>query len=100
MIKIGRYTIIKEDEFNFGLYETREKGSFRGKKAEGTKENLIGYYGYLDVAMSKIISSELLNKLDEHCVAEDIKELITTVKTQLKEAYHHRSSEYKHIGDK
>ena len=98
MIKIGKYTITKEDELNFGLYITKKKGSFRGVEATGEKESLIGYFGYLDVAMSKIINLECLNALsgsDESIVAEELKTLILTVKTQLESAYHNRSSEYK-----
>lgn len=98
MLRIGRYTIKKDDDLNFGLYETKQKGMFRGKQAEGTKEELIGYYGYLDMAMSKIINLELLrglNNSEDSLVAQDILELITTVKTELNEAYHIGAKEWK-----
>lgn len=85
-IEIGKYTITTEDSYNFGLYETKTKGSFRGKQAEGTTEKLIGYYGRLSDAMSKIVNETVLTS-DEHFTAESLKVLILTVESNLNDAY-------------
>ena len=90
-ISIGKYTIKAMDEFNFALYETREKGTFRGKKGEGTTESLVGYYGYLNMAMSKIVNLESLKAIsssDEYLDAKSILEAFNTIETKLYDAYH------------
>jgi len=99
MIKIGKYTIRVVDELQFGLYETKKKGIFKGVQAEGTKEHLIGYYSYLDTAMSKILNLKALDSLEDTMLVEDILNGFKTVKTQLDDAYHHRSKDYKYIGE-
>lgn len=85
-IEIGKYTIMSLDEYNFGLYETKAKGSFRGETREGTSEKLIGYYGNLGGALNKIVNETLLSS-DEHFTAQSIKEAFTTVETNLNDAY-------------
>lgn len=58
MIKIGKYTITQEDRMNFGLYETRPSTKKDG--SESTTEYLHGYYGYINMALSKILNQEIL----------------------------------------
>ena len=94
IIKLGKYTITKEDNLNFGLYETTNKGKFRGKQAEGTTEKLQGYYGYLNMAMSKIMHLELINTSHEYLDAKAILEAISTVESNLNDAYRHRPYDY------
>ena len=85
-LEIGKYTVTTLDEYNFGLYETKKKGTFRGVESEGNKEHLIGYYGSLNGAMNKIVNETLLSS-DEHFTAQSIKEAFTTVETNLNNAY-------------
>ena len=93
IFKLGKYTLTKEDEMNFGLYETKQKGSLRGEKQEGTTDKLIGYYGYIDTAMSKIVNLEVLNASDEYLDAEAILIGFRTMKDNLEDAYHIRPKE-------
>ena len=85
-LEIGKYTVTTFDEYNFGLYETKKKGTFRGKEGVGNKEVLLGYYGSISGAMIKIVNETLLSS-DEHFTAQSIKELISTVETNLNDAY-------------
>ncbi len=85
-LEIGKYTIVTEDKYNYGLYETKTKGSFAGKQAEGNSEKLIGYYGRLSDVMSKIVNETVLSS-DEYFTAESLKELILTVEANLNHAY-------------
>jgi len=94
MMKIGKYTIKALDEFNFGLYETRKKGVFKGKKTEGNKEHLIGYFGYLSMAMGKIISLEVLNALGDTITTKEIIKVITDTEAKINNAYKNRPSMY------
>ena len=81
-INIDKYTIKAEDEHNFALYETKPKGTFKGKKTEGTKESLIGYYGNLGSVLKAIANKGFLsasNKVD----AQELMIAFSTLETRL-----------------
>ena len=92
-MRIGKYIVTKEDDLNFGLYYEREKGKFRGKEREGLTEVFVGYYGYLDDVMMKIINLEARNNIDDVSGTREILELIRTVETNLNDAYRIRAKE-------
>ena len=85
-VQIGNYTVKTMDEFNFGLYKTRAKGSFRGKQGEGEVEVHIGYYGRLSGALNKMLNDSLLSSEDITTV-KDILNALTTIETQLNQAF-------------
>jgi len=85
-VQIGNYTIRTMDEYNFGLYKTRAKGSFRGKQGEGEVEVHIGYYGKLSGALNKMVNDSLLSS-DDISTAEDILNALTAIETQLNQAF-------------
>ena len=74
-IKFGKYTIKKEDKFNFGLYKTVKKGTAFGKGGVGTTEKFIGYYGKLSGAVNKLLNNEILESDD----VLDLKSLLETI---------------------
>ena len=91
MFKIGKYTIKKEDEMQFVLYKDIVISSGKNQGKDG--EKFIGYFGYLDMAMSKICNLELLeasNSSDEYLYAEDIHRAIRSLYDMLKEQNHIR----------
>ena len=92
-IKIGKYTIKKADDLQFSLHETKAKGSFRGKQAEGNKDELIGYYGYLSIALNKIVNLTALETVGDDNISLQAKELleaISTLETHINNAYKFR----------
>ena len=91
MIKIGKYTITKDDERNLKLTHTRKKGLVKGEDKGGTTEYFIGYYGYLDQCLNKIVNLEAMEAIkDESTVIDaiELKELITGVYGMIKDEYH------------
>jgi len=85
-LSLDRFEIIALDNYNFGLYETREKKLFRGKKSQGETKELHGYFSDLASALNKIAKLAPLRE-DELCIAQDLKEAITTLKTHLNERF-------------
>jgi len=85
-LSLDRFEIIALDNYNFGLYETREKKTFRGKKSQGEKKELHGYFSDLASALNKIVKLAFLRE-DELCIAQDLKEAITTLKTHLNDRF-------------
>ena len=93
-ISIGKYTIVKDDEFNLKLTVNKPKGSFRGKQSEGTTDKLIGYFGYLDQALSKIVNLELIEAVgdsEEAITARELHQAISEAYDKVKDVYHTRN---------
>jgi len=70
---ISRFSIIALDNYNFALYETREKKEFQGKLEKGETKKLHGYYSNLASALHKIVNLALLTK-DEHYIVSSLKD--------------------------
>jgi len=70
---IDKFTITALDEYNFGLYETRDKKEFQGELKEGETRKLHGYYSSLSGALHKIVNLALLSK-DEHYTVSSLKD--------------------------
>lgn len=81
-LKFDRFTIKGDGEYNFVLYETVQKGTFRGEAGEGTIDKLIGYYGSLGGALIKAVNQTFLTS-PEHFTAETLLEAISTLETKL-----------------
>ncbi len=96
VLELENYIIRTDDEYNFKLSEIKlkTKGGFGKELVEGeTIEKILGYFGTLDQALMKLLNNELLNNSDDKVVAEDIIELITSVKAMLESTCHVRPRE-------
>ena len=85
-LSLDKFEIIALDNYNFGLYETREKKTFRGKKSQGEKKELHGYFSNLASALNKIVNLAILRE-DDLCIVQDLKEAITTLTAHLNERF-------------
>ena len=85
-LSLDRFEIIALDNYNFGLYETREKKSFRGKKSQGETKELHGYYSDLASALNKIGKLAFLRE-DELCIVQDLKEATEGLTAHLNERF-------------
>jgi len=65
---IERFSITALDEYNFGLYETRDKKEFQGERRDGETRKLHGYYSTLSGAINKIVNLALLSKDEQYTV--------------------------------
>ena len=75
-IKFGKYTVSKEDAFNYKLTKTVDKGTAFGKVGVGTTEKRLGYYGNISDALRKLLNNEILE--DENI--KDIETILTKIK--------------------
>lgn len=82
-LSVDNIEIVASDEYNFSLYHIREKKSFAGKKAEGRKKELIGYYGNLASALIKVLNMAIL-KEDRQISIQELIKAISTSEAHLK----------------
>lgn len=75
---IGKYTIKKDDEQNLSLYV--KKISSSGKNKGEIIESHRGYYGYLYMALNKIVNLELVEGLSSSTEAITARELHESIK--------------------
>ena len=90
-IKIGNYTITKDDERNLKLTHTRKKGLVKGVDTGEDTEYFIGYFGYLDQALSKIINTEGLEAVkgkEELSSCLELYDKLVSVYDMIKRDYH------------
>ena len=79
MLVLDKYKIEKYDDMQFTLSVER-----MGKDKDGNdklQDKLIGYYGYLDMALNKIINLEALEACEGSDVQIDAKNLLDGFKT-------------------
>ena len=86
LISLDNFEIVVADEYNFALYQFREKQEFRGQKPDGRKKVLLGYYGNLSSALNKIVNLALLSQ-DEQIPIQELKNAIERLETHLKERF-------------
>ena len=86
LISLDDFEIVVADEYNFALYQIRDKQEFRGKKSAGKTKVLLGYYGNLSSALDKIVNLALLSQ-DKQLSTQELKEAITRLETHLKERF-------------
>jgi len=85
-LSLDSFEIVAIDDFNFALYEIRDKKHFGSKKAQGKTKELHGYYGNLASALNKIVNLALL-KEDRLNTIQELKEAIIALETQLKDEF-------------
>lgn len=89
MIEIGKYKIVKDDERNLKLTKTviKQKGDNAGEEGE----SFIGYFGYLDQALNKIINCEVIEALgDSETITEakDLRDVVRSTYEEITASYH------------
>lgn len=90
MLLIGKYKLEKADEMQFRLSEVQEGLTDKGNPKP---DRFIGYYGYLDQAMSKIINSEALEATKDEDTIIESTELLNGLRglyDSLKQDYNYR----------
>jgi len=88
ILKMGKYTLVRADKYQFALYFERPKGKKPGGEVGvGVTQELVGFYGYLDDAMSKVVNLAVMNST-EQLDAQSILEGFRTTTAGLKDAYH------------
>ena len=87
LISLDNFEIVVADEYNFALYQIRDKRDFKSKKiTDGKTKVLLGYYGNLSSALNKIVNLALLSQ-DEQIPIQELKNAIERLETHLKERF-------------
>ena len=97
LYKVGKYTVTKEDDMNFGLYLNRPKQLNKKNTEAGNIDKLIGYYGYFYMVISKIVNIEALEgfKVSKDAdVAKEILNALSELETSLRDEFSKRPREY------
>ena len=87
-MRLCNFTITALDEYNFALYEEKEKGKFRGKETKGVKQQLIGYYGTLGGALNALLKQHFISRIDKD-TAESLLSGLTALETKINEQFGH-----------
>ncbi len=83
---INAFEIIALDEYNFSLFETRDKKAVRGKQSEGKTKVHLGYFANLASALNKIAKSALITK-DELYTVQELERAINALESSLNDRF-------------